>query len=181
MHKRVLQHLQWHGPRGRWVLKAPAHLFGIDALFAVYPDAGVVFTHRDPLEVVPSMASLHTVLRSTFSDSIDPLEVGEEVTRRWADAISRALRVRDEGGIPAERFFDVHYADLVRDPIDVVRKLYVHFGSELTPMAENRMRRFLSASPKDKHGPHRYSLEEFGFDRDVERERYRTYRERFGL
>jgi len=181
MHRTVLQHLQWHGPRARWILKAPAHLYGIDALFAVYPDAGVVFTHRDPLEVVPSMASLHTELRSTFSDPVDPIAVGSEVTSRWAEGIARALRARDRGCAPAAQFFDVFYTDLLRDPIGCVRRLYDHFGMELRPAAEERMQRFLHDSPKDKHGPHRYSLEQFGFDAEEERERYRAYSERFRL
>jgi hypothetical protein len=181
MHRLVLQHLQWHGPRGRWVLKAPAHLFGLEALFAIYPDASVIFTHRDPLEVVPSMASLHTELRSTFSDTVDPVAIGAEVTRRWADGIGRALRARDAGIAPADRFADVQYTNLVRDPIGTVRRLYRHFGGSLTPAAESRMRAFLAESPKDKHGTHHYSLAQFGFDADEERQRYRAYRERFGF
>lgn len=180
-HKRVLQHLQWGSSPRRWVLKAPAHLYGIEALFAVYPDAGVIFTHRNPLEVVPSMASLHAALRSTFSDTVEPFAVGEEVTRRWAEGIRRALGARDRGCAPPERFLDVHYADLVRDPIDCVRRVYAHFGLSLSPLAEESMKRFLQASPKDKHGPHRYSLEQFGIDADRERERYREYCQRFDL
>ena len=180
-HRRFLQHLQWHGPRGRWILKAPAHLFGIEAMFAVYPDAGVIFTHRDPLEVVPSLASMHTTLRRTFSEAVDPVAVGAEVTRRWADGITRALRARDAGCAPADRFFDLQYTDLVRDPMGTVRQIYTHFGMPLTAPAEERMRRFLAQHPKDKHGPHHYSLQQFGFDADEERARYRAYCERFGL
>jgi len=180
-HRQFLQHLQWHCPAERWVLKAPAHLFGLGALFAVYPDAGVILTHRDPLEVVASVASLHTVLRSTFSDAVDPIAVGAEVTRRWAAGITRALHARDEGGVPADRFLDIRYTDLVRDPLGMVRRIYRHFGLPLTPAAEDRMRRFLAENPKDKHGRHVYSLAQFGLDADVERERYQVYRDRFGL
>jgi hypothetical protein len=180
VHRHFLQHLQWHGPRGRWILKAPAHLFGIDALLAVYPDAGVVFTHRDPLEVVPSLTSMHTVLRSTFSDGVDPLAIGSEVSRRWADGITRALRARDAAARP-DRFFDVQYTDLVRDPMSAVRRIYAHFDMPLTAPAEERMRRFLAQHPKDKHGRHQYSLQQFGFDAGEERQRYRAYCERFGL
>lgn len=180
-HRQVLRHLQWRAQRRTWVLKAPAHLYGIEALFAVYPDARVVLTHRHPLEVVPSMASLHTVLRSTFSDDVDPAAVGREVTRRWSAGIDRALRARDAGAAPADRFHDVLYRELVRDPIGVVRRLYEQIGRRLTAAAEERMQRFLHESPKDKHGPHRYTLEQFGFDAAEERERYRPYIERFGL
>ena len=180
-HRRFLQHLQWRCPTERWVVKAPAHLYGIAALLAVYPDAGIILTHRDPVEVVPSMASLHAVLRSTFSDTVDPVEVGVEVTRRWAEGIERALRVRDSIPDSASRFFDVRYADLVRDPFATVRGIYAHFDLPFTPAAEQRMRRFLAANPKDKHGAHRYSLEQFGLDADAARARFRAYRERFGV
>ncbi len=180
-HRRFLQHLQWHGPRGTWVLKAPAHLFGLRALFASYPDAGVIFTHRDPVEVVASVASLHTVLRSTFSDAVDPVAVGTEVSRRWADGITRALRDRDAGCAAAGRFIDVLYTDLVRDPVATVRRIYGHFGRRLTAVAEDRMRAFLAANPKDKHGQHQYALAHFGLDPEEVRARYRGYCDRFGL
>ena len=181
MHRQFLQHLQWHGPRGSWVLKAPAHLFGLRALFATYPDAGVVLTHRDPLEVVASVASLHTALRGTFSDAVDPVAVGSEVCRRWADGITRALGSRDAGCAPADRFLDVMYADLIRDPLATVRRIYRHLGRGLSPAAEDRMRGFLAANPKDKHGRHRYSLAHFGLDADEVRHLYRPYGDRFGF
>ena len=181
MHRQFLQHLQWHGPKGSWVLKAPAHLFGLRALFAAYPDAGVVLMHRDPVEVVASVASLHTALRSTFSDAVDPVAVGDEVSRRWADGIARAFRDRDGGCAPADLFVDVLYADLIRDPLATVRRIYRHFGRRLGPAAEDRMRAFLAANPRDKHGRHRYALTHFGLDPDQVRARYRGYCERFGF
>jgi hypothetical protein len=180
-HRRFLQHLQWRWRGERWILKAPAHLFGIEALFGVYPDAGVILTHRDPLEVVGSLASLTYALRSTFSDDVDPLQVGPEMTRRWCDGLERGLRVRERGLVSASRFFDVRYDELVRDPIDVVRRIYLHYGLPFSPVAEDRMRRFLARHPKDKHGRHRYTLDQFGMDRDEEAARYRSYRERFAL
>lgn len=180
-HKRLLQHLQWRCTGERWVLKAPAHLFGLEALFATYPDAGVILTHRDPLEVAGSLASLTATLRSTFSDAVDPAEVGAEMTSRWARGMARALRARESGRAAPEQFFDVRYADLVRDPLGTVRRIYAHFDMRLTEAAEDRMRRFLTANPKDKHGRHRYSLGEFGLDPVAERARYRAYRERFAL
>jgi hypothetical protein len=180
-HKRFLQHLSWRCAGTRWVLKAPAHLYGFRALFQTYPDAGVILTHRDPLEVVASTASLHTTLRSTFSDTIDPADTGAECTRRWSEGLTRALRERDAGCAPPERFLDVRYTDLVRDPIATVRRVYDHFGYPWTDVFHARMERFLAQNPKDKHGQHRYSLAAFGLDADEERARYRTYRERFGL
>ncbi len=180
-HRRFLQQLQWRWRASRWVLKAPAHLYGFEALFAIYPDAGVVMTHRDPLEVVASAASLHTVLRSTFSEAVDPAMVGNEVTRRWAEGIRRALAARDAGCAPAESFVDVRYDDLVRDPIGTVRRIYAQLDLAFTPLAEDRMQRYVAAHPKDKHGRHQYSLAQFGLDADAERARYGSYCDRFSL
>jgi hypothetical protein len=181
LHRRVLQQLQWRCPGDRWVLKAPAHLPALRELSAVYPDAAVIMTHREPLEVLPSEASLHTVLRRAFSDAIDPGVVGREITELTADELRVGLRARDDGCAPPERFFDVRYRDLVRDPLAMVRRIYLAFDLPFTATAEARMRRYLADSPKDKHGAHVYSLQQFGLDEDEERERYRSYRERFLL
>jgi hypothetical protein len=180
-HRRFLQQLQWKWPARRWVLKAPAHLFGLAALLAVYPDAGIVLTHRAPLEVVGSLASLTVALRSTFSDDVDPIAVGEEMTERWSRALFGALALRDAGGVPASQVADVLYPDLLRDPIGVVRAIYDRFAIELTQEAEERMRAFLARNPKNKSGQHRYTLEEFGLDAERETERFAAYAQRFGL
>jgi hypothetical protein len=98
------------------VLKAPAHLAALRELAAVYPDVGVIMMHREPLEVLPSEASLHVVLRRTFSHAVDPAEVGRQVTTLMADELGDGLRARDGACLPADRFFDVRYRELVRDP-----------------------------------------------------------------
>ena len=181
VHRQFLQHLQWHRASERWVLKAPPHLPGLRALFATYPDARVIMTHRDPLEVVASVASLHAVLRRTFSRTVDPLRVGPEVTRMLAGDIRRGLAARDDGCAPAERFLDVSYTDLFTDPLGTVRRIYAYYDLTLAESVEAQMRRYLVENPQAKHGRHEYSLEQFGLDADEERERYRAYRERFSL
>ncbi|MBL38807.1 MAG: sulfotransferase family protein [Xanthomonadales bacterium] len=182
-HKRFLQYLQWQRPRlhkAHWVLKAPAHLFGLAELLAVYPDAGIVQTHRNPLKVMASLASLSTMLRAAFSESVDPRAVGREMARRWGGGLLGALEQRDSGRLPAERFLDIDYRAIVEDPIDTVKTIYARFDRELTPTAERAMRAFLAANPKDKHGAHRYSLEQFGLDADEQDRRFAAYRARFG-
>jgi hypothetical protein len=181
LHRRFLQQLQWRCRGQRWVLKAPAHLPALRELCAVYPDVGVIMTHREPLEVLASEASLHTVLRQTFSDVVDPALVGREVTELTADEIKVGLEARDDACARPDQFFDVRYRDLVKDPLATVRNIYAHFDMPLTTTAETRMRRYLTETPKDKHGAHVYSLAQFGLDHDEERERYRAYRERFLL
>ena len=180
-HRRQLQYLQWRCPAQRWVLKSPGHLWALDALLAIYPDARIVQTHRDPLKVIASLANLVALLRSMSSDRIDRAAIGAEWTARLADGLHRSMDVR--GHLPPETapVFDMHFSEFIRDEIGMVRRIYQHFGLELTLDAEERMRRFLRENPRDKHGAHRYRLEDAGRDAATERERYRAYQERFGI
>lgn len=180
-HREILQQLQWRMPPRHWVLKAPAHLYGIEAIAGVYPDAAVIMTHRDPLQVAASVASLHFTLRSTFSDIADPHEIGAEVCARWAEGMRRALRARDGGVLPATRVVDVSYEALVRDPLAAVRQVYARLDRVLTPIAEERMRRFLAAHPKDRFGRHHYTLAQFGLAPARVRSTFAAYCARFGL
>ena len=180
-HREFLQQLQWRAPARRWVLKAPSHMLAFDALLRTYPDAQIVQTHRDPLTVLASVGSLTAVLHAAFSNQLDLAEIGREVSRRWTHGLERALDFRRSGRVAADRFVDVHYHDLVRDPLGVARRIYAHFGIPLTEIAETRMRRFLANNPKDKHGPHRYSLGTFALDADDLTRRFKTYREHFGI
>src|SRR5271166_3115405 len=178
-HGQFLQHLQYGRPARHFVLKAPAHMLAIEALFAIYPDALVVQTHREPLEILPSAASLTMVLRTTFSDFVDPAAIGSEMTKFWGDAMERFLDVRK--GLRAEAFVDVDYSDLVGDPIGVVRRLYSQIGNDLSSEVELRMRAFLEAYPHAKHGPHSYTLAAFGMDPVDVNKRFSSYRTRFSL
>jgi hypothetical protein len=178
-HRRFLQHLQRRFAAERWVLKAPAHLNSLPGLLSVYPDARVVMMHRDPVEVLASEASLHATLRRTFTTSVDPVAVGREMSECMEYDIRRGLEARDADLVSPTQFFDVVYRGVLHDAMGVVRRMYDHFDMPLTPAVEARMRRFLADSPKEKHGPHRYTLAQFGLDPDEERRRYRAYRERF--
>ncbi len=180
-HRQFLQQLQWRCRGERWVLKAPPHLPGLRALSATYPDAVVIMTHRDPLEVVASIASLHTALRRAFSDAVDAHSVGPEVSEMLAGDIRRGLEARDAVCLRPERFLDVWYSDLVAKPLETVRRIYKRFDLPLTPTAEARMQEFLAENPQHRYGRHEYSLAQFGLEADRERERYRVYRERFGF
>ena len=180
-HRRFLQHLQWRCPGAPWVLKAPSHLMALDSLFAVYPDAQVVLTHRDPLKVLPSCASFAKVLRAPFTGSIDLKALGAEVSRRWAASAYLVTRLRSEQKQLQGNFFDVSYPELIRDPMAAVSGIYRHFGRELTPAAEAAMRRYVEQNPKDKKGAHLYSLEEFGLDPATERSNFQGYTDYFDI
>ncbi len=180
LHRRFLQHLQWRTPAERWILKAPSHVFAFDALFEAYPDALIVQTHRDPVTVLASVASLTAVLRSAFSDHVDLAEIGLEVTRHWADGLERAVHVRRRAHIPADRFFDLNYRELVDDPLAAVRRIYAQFDLPLTATAVEPMRRYLAGHPQAKHGRHVYSLARFGLDPDDLTHRFKAYNQHIG-
>jgi hypothetical protein len=180
-HRRFLQHLQWRGPGQRWVLKAPSHLLALEALLKVYPDAGILLTHRDPLKVLASCASFTEVLRRMFSERVDKASLAREVRQRWEQGAGLAVKYRQAPGDLHRQLFDVHYLEMVRNPMSMVRRIYEHFDLELTMAAEDAMQRFLAANPKNKEGVHRYSLEEFGLAPEEERRRFQFYLEFFGI
>jgi len=178
-HRKFLQHLQYGGPARRFVLKAPNHMFSAEALFAIYPDAQIVQTHREPLEVLPSIASLMTVMRSAFSDFVDPAAIGSEMIRFWKETLQAFLDARKK--LPAASVHDVKFTELVSDPIAVVGQLYRELGHEFTGEAEGRMRSFLSMHPNGQHGNHSYAMASFGLDPADVDQGFTMYREQFGL
>jgi hypothetical protein len=161
-HRQFLQHLQYGRPARRFVLKAPHHMLSIEALFATYPDALVVQTHREPLEILPSAASLTTVLRSVFSDFVDPAAIGNEITKFWEDALEKFLVARK--ALRHDAVVDVEYSDLVRNPIGVLRKIYNWLGRDLSYDVELPIRIYLEANSPSKYGRHSYNLAAFDMD-----------------
>lgn len=180
-HRRLLKLLQWRVRAERWVLKAPSHLWALPALLAVYPDARIVQTHRDPLAVIASMTSLMATLLWIRSDRVDPRALGPRTVRSVAYMLEQATALRDAGGLPPGRVVDVRYQDFLADPIAAVAGVYDAFGLTLSAEAERRMRAYLAAKPQGRHGVHAWRLEDTGIDADAARERFAAYRERFGV
>lgn len=180
-HRRFLQHLQWRAPGDRWVLKAPSHVFAFDALLATYPDARIVQTHRDPLAAVASVASLSSVLHRAFSRHREPALFGREVADRWSEGLVRTVELRRTGRVAADRLVDVHYDELLVDPMAVVRRIYAQLQMPLSAVAEARMREFAARNPRDRHGPHRYALDTFGLDSRDLALRFKAYSDHFGV
>ena len=178
-HRRFLQHLQHGRPPRRFVLKTPGHLWTLGELFATYPDAGVIHTHRDPVRVLASLCSLESVLRKIASDAIDPAALGREWAPQLAQGLIRAMEFRAATPARERQFADVAYADLVADPLGVVARIYAQFDLPFSAEARARMEAFLRSNPSDKHGVHRYRLADFGLDEAEERRRVAVYTERF--
>ncbi|MGZ8762052.1 MAG: sulfotransferase family protein [Acidimicrobiia bacterium] len=184
-HRASLQLLQSAAP-GRWVLKAPGHLLALDALYATYPDARLVVTHRDPLETVPSSISLSVTARPdslTTAWSGVGESLGAYFARLWVEVLG--LMVDRLGDFRDRRpdivVHDLHYRDLVADPVGAVRAIYAHWGDELTPGAEQRMHEYVASHPKGRHGNHRYAVSDFGLREHDVRSRFADYCDRYDV
>src|SRR6516162_7027952 len=129
-HRRFLQHLQFRRSARRWILKAPTHMFALPALLSVYPDALFVQTHRTPVEAMASVSSLVTILRSAFSDGVDPFTIYREAIQYWSETMDKFLNERDR--LSGQRICDVKYDQICCDPIVAVRQIYDHFGWPLS-------------------------------------------------
>lgn len=178
-HKRQLQYMQWHNPRERWVLKSTGYHWGLEAICKVYPDARIVMTHRDPLKLIASHCSLVSMACSMGSDEVDRVEIGRMWSKSWEEAMRRGVAFRESGHEAARGAFDMHFAEILKDQVGMAQRIYAHFGMPMSDEARQRMRAFIAGNPRDRHGTHRYTLEQFGLDRATERARYRFYQDYF--
>ena len=181
LHRRQLQHLQWRNARDRWVLKTGAHMWGLEHLLRTYPDARIVFTHRDPVKSATSYASLTSLVRSTSSDAVDPHEVARDWTGRLQRVVEHAMAVRDQGQYPDAVFYDMLFTDFVADQFGSVERIYDALGLPMTDEAAARMGAFITDNPQGKHGVHQYTPEEYGIDPATVRRDFAPYIERFDL
>jgi hypothetical protein len=182
LHKIQLQYLQRHSPRRTWVLKAPSHVNNMNWLHRVYPDARIIHLHRDPAEVVGSMASLFYSLSCLAFSRPDAHESGalvfqyiKETSCLGFNSRQGRMQYRDSG----LRIADVRYCDLMSDPVGVIERIYSRFGRRLSEAARTRMMGYSRDNARHKHGVHEYSLERFGLDRSVVREGCAAYMEEY--
>lgn len=178
-HKLALQALQSGQPTERWILKTPNHLWNLETLLAAYPDARIIWTHRDPGPVVTSLASLVNTLQRTFTDWRDPVRVGADWLAKAAHALDRGL-AHDEAE-PAGWCWHLRYADLMADPFGAIDRLYAHFGQEVGPLHRRRMQAWLADRSQSAFGRHRYEPADFGWSYDALAERFAPYRERYDV
>jgi hypothetical protein len=178
-HKRFLQHLQHQGGGGRWVLKTPDHIFAIEALRAVYPDARFIFVHREPMEVLPSVARLTEILRQPFTQSADRLQIGRQVNESWIIGSRRLIELSEELRESPERMFHIRHDRLIREPLMVVAAIYRHFSIPLSDQAEGAIRREIQERPNGGYGRNRYRFEDYGIDSVAVGRQYEAYVEYF--
>jgi hypothetical protein len=178
--KDVLRALQWLRGPDRWILKSPQHLEQLGPLHATFPDAAVVFTHRDPVSVIASAITMLAYGDRLRRRRVDP----PAVAAYWIDRVERLLRacVRDRDRIPAARSLDVPFHAFMADELATVERIYAVAGLELTPGARAALEDFRGRNPRGKHGRILYDLEaDFGVDPEALRERFDFYFARFPI
>ncbi len=172
-HKRFLQHLQYRNGPGRWILKCPDHAFALDAIRAVYPDAGFIFMHRNPLEVLPSVARLTEVLRRPFTRRVSRREIGQQVSERWARGAAILMEAAESSWGSPDRLLNLKFRSFVQDPLSSVASLCEHFGLPFGGEAAARVRR--AAQTNGGYGPNAGRMEDYGLNAHAESRRYRDY------
>jgi len=182
--KKQLQFLQWQKrQRGqhaeRWILKSPHHIHAMDALFAVFPDAKVIQTHRDPLETIPSMSSFAHTIWNIYSDQADPRDAARLWSAKFARGMGDAIKVRER--MPDDRFLDVWYLDAVKAPMEVANTIYPFINMPLTQTAERQMHDWISRNQREQRAPHLYSLEKMGLSKAQLERDFKQYREQYIL
>jgi hypothetical protein len=187
-HARFLRHLQAQGGEAqagqaaaarRWVLKCPDHVFAIEAIRRVYPDACFVFVHRDPLHVLASVARLTEILRAPFTRRLDRGEIGQQVSDRWVLGAAQIEAAADALARDGAAVCHVTYADLVTNPWATVRRVYWQVGLPLSDLAAARIGARIQARPDGGYGRNHYDLGEYGLQACHEARRFEGYVRRF--
>jgi len=177
-HQRVLQSLQYGTDDRTWVLKTPVYLPMLALVFAFYPDAWVVHTHRDPVKTATSSASTLANVRWIRSDHVDTLNIAGD--DGMGTLLLNLMEQRKNGELP-ERIVDVHFADLMADPAETVARAYASMGRELTGEHADAIRAYVANRPKGALGKHAYTADQYGIDVAAVRERMRPYTDHYGI
>ena len=177
-HKRFLQLLQADAP-GVWNLKQPSHGLWLETLLKIYPDARLVWAHRDPLTATGSFCSLMRMGHSAFGVQPDMAWLAENYPWQAVEHANRIMNSRERLG--HDRIIDVHYADLIRNPIPTMRNVYKSLGDDFTAEAEAGMRAWLTDNPQGKFGKHEYALTQFGLSADKVRSMFERYLSQYAV
>jgi hypothetical protein len=171
--RRVMKLLSWGEPARPWRLKSPSHVLSLDALDQVFPDARFVMTHRDPTDVILSVADLYADIVEGFTDHLDRGYLGQLNVEHWSVGIQRALRFRDGGA--DNRFYDIDFRTMQADPIDAVRGLYGWLGEPVSDDFESRMRAWWAEAAAEREPSTPADPVAFGIDFDAVRPLFAEY------
>lgn len=168
-------------PGKRWLLKNPGHIEHLDLLFAIYPQAKVIQTHRDPAKAIPSLVSLLMQTHSRFEEGRQDQRAEimmRRETAKWANALRKADKVRKAH--PGQ-VLDIVHADFHRDPMAVLERIYAFIGWDITDATRQHFATRIAEKPELQFGAHRYSIEGFGMSEEGAREPFGSYIQRFDL
>lgn len=165
-------------PDQPWLLKNPSHTFSLPELFAVFPNACIIHTHRRLQEALGSLVSLLNGISAAMGHEKPPLEIARREIPLYAEAMRRTMKDRQGH---EDAIFNVDYRRFVADPIDVARRIYDKFGIEFTPEVEEAMQRWVDAHPQNARGRHEYDPEALGVDMDTLEAHYAAYMDEFDL
>lgn len=177
-HHAFLQHRQCGATHRRWVLKGTEHAYNLEVLKAVYPDAQLVWIHRDPMKVIPSYLELMAMMREALVGEVDRPALASEMLPKLAGRIDAVL---PSPLLDADFICHVHYRDFMQDPARAVREIYERFEIPYTPSLDERLRSWASENPLTRHGKWEYSLDSFGVSAAEVEKYFANYRERFGI
>lgn len=177
-HKRFLQLLQADAP-GTWNLKMPSHALWLDTLLKVYPDARLIWAHRDPYTATGSFCSLMSLSMRASTQKDRSAWISENYPWQAQEHADRIMDFRDRHG--EDRIVDLHYAELMRAPIPTMRKLYDALGQPLSTEAKAAMKAWIDDNPQQKFGKHEYKLDQFGLSVDKLKPRFERYLARYDI
>jgi len=181
-HHDFLQHAQWRNTGKRWALKGSDHMLWMAELAMKYPEAKLIWTHRDLSEQLGSLASVQSILLGLRGHPVTPEQrraQGARAIELQHASVEKAMRARQTVG--DERFLDISYHDMMADPLRTVRRIYEWSGLSVSPGNEAAIGEWLEAHNQTKHGKHSHSPEEFGMDARTINEKFAPYLERFGF
>jgi hypothetical protein len=181
-HHEFLQHLQWGSNGKRWALKGSDHMLWMEELATQYPDALLIWTHRDLAQQLGSLANTQIILGGVTGNPVTGTardDVGRLAIEHQHAAIAKAMRTRDRIG--SDRCIDVSYHDVMADPVAMMERIYARQGLSLQPAHVDAIRQWLADNPATKHGAHKYSTDEFGLEAGKVNRQFKDYLDRFGF
>ena len=168
-------------PEKRWLLKNPGHIANLDLLFAIFPDARVIQTHRDPAKAVPSLVSLlmqsHPFMEVDRAEQRARIMLAREVAK-WSDATRKADAVRQSH---AGKILDVIHADFHNDPMNVLERIYKFIGMDISADLRGHFAHRIAEKPELSRGTHRYHITDYGMSENEARAPFADYIRRFDL
>jgi hypothetical protein len=152
--KKNLQLLQFGNHRKSWLLKCSEHLHFLDAILKIFPDARFIYTHRDPAKSIPSIVNVYKHLMSVWTNQINVN--GRHELNKWIIGAKKVIQERECGIIRSDRIADIHFSDLMSDPVGTIKRAYNCLGVNFTEEFGNKVVTYLAQKPRYKYGKHNY-------------------------